>query len=306
MSSARRSRWSSWSRSLPGSCLMTSYSPSSSMAWASVFYISHEMWWGWFIRGVHHFAAQAMVVLIGPAPAPGSVGGRVSPAARVQLVVRDGPPVPDARLQPDRLPAARGTRRDTGRPRSRPTSWVGRQSPGLTCKRSWSAVPTTATRPSRGFTACTSACCPPCWSSAWRSTSALFRRHGITAPPDAEQRPTAQFWPEQLFMDTVFSAGVLSGRDFPGAGRRGSQPRRTRRSLELRLPRAAGVVFPLAVSDAQALSRQPGDHRHDRDPDGTVGRHDVLAVPGSNFAPQAGPFPGLRLRIRGCGGRAAI
>ncbi len=47
-----------------GLLLMTSYSPSSSMAWASVFYISHDMWYGWFIRGVHHFAAQAMVVLL--------------------------------------------------------------------------------------------------------------------------------------------------------------------------------------------------------------------------------------------------
>ena len=47
-----------------GLLLMTSYSPSSSTAWGSVFFISHEMWGGWFIRGVHHFAAQAMVVLL--------------------------------------------------------------------------------------------------------------------------------------------------------------------------------------------------------------------------------------------------
>ena len=47
-----------------GLLLMTSYSPSSSTAWGSVFYISHDMWGGWFIRGVHHFAAQAMVVLL--------------------------------------------------------------------------------------------------------------------------------------------------------------------------------------------------------------------------------------------------
>jgi ubiquinol-cytochrome c reductase cytochrome b subunit len=38
---------------------------------------------------------------------------------------------------------------------------------------------------------------------------ALFRKHGITAPPGADKLPTARFWPEQLFMDTVFSAGVL-------------------------------------------------------------------------------------------------
>ena len=36
---------SSWSRSFTGLLLMTSYSPSSSTAWGSVFYISHEMWW---------------------------------------------------------------------------------------------------------------------------------------------------------------------------------------------------------------------------------------------------------------------
>ncbi len=47
-----------------GMLLMASYSPSSSTAWASVFYISHEVWFGWFIRGVHHFAAQAMIVLL--------------------------------------------------------------------------------------------------------------------------------------------------------------------------------------------------------------------------------------------------
>src|SRR5262249_19349960 len=38
---------------------------------------------------------------------------------------------------------------------------------------------------------------------------ALFRRHGITAPDGAAQRPTATFWPEQLLMDTAFSAAVL-------------------------------------------------------------------------------------------------
>jgi quinol-cytochrome oxidoreductase complex cytochrome b subunit len=47
-----------------GLLLMSSYSPSSSTAWGSVYSINHEMWLGWFIRGVHHYAAQAMVVLV--------------------------------------------------------------------------------------------------------------------------------------------------------------------------------------------------------------------------------------------------
>lgn len=47
-----------------GVLLMTAYSPSSSTAWGSVYYISYEMVGGWFIRGLHHFGAQAMVVLL--------------------------------------------------------------------------------------------------------------------------------------------------------------------------------------------------------------------------------------------------
>lgn len=47
-----------------GLLLMTSYSPSSSTAWGSVWYISYKMSWGWFIRGIHHFGSQAMVVLL--------------------------------------------------------------------------------------------------------------------------------------------------------------------------------------------------------------------------------------------------
>jgi ubiquinol-cytochrome c reductase cytochrome b subunit len=38
---------------------------------------------------------------------------------------------------------------------------------------------------------------------------ALFRKHGITAPPGSEKGPVATFWPEQLFMDTVACALVL-------------------------------------------------------------------------------------------------
>jgi len=38
---------------------------------------------------------------------------------------------------------------------------------------------------------------------------ALFRRQGITPPRDNPDRPTALFWPEQLFMDTAFCAAVL-------------------------------------------------------------------------------------------------
>lgn len=47
-----------------GFFLWAAYSPSSQTAWESVYYIQHEMTGGWFLRGLHHYAAQAMVVLL--------------------------------------------------------------------------------------------------------------------------------------------------------------------------------------------------------------------------------------------------
>lgn len=49
---------------ITGILLMTVYSPSATTAWSSVWYIQTEMTAGWFIRGLHHFGAQAMVVLL--------------------------------------------------------------------------------------------------------------------------------------------------------------------------------------------------------------------------------------------------
>ena len=47
-----------------GVMLWFSYSPSTRTAWESVYFIQHEMTLGWLIRAVHHFAAQAMIVLL--------------------------------------------------------------------------------------------------------------------------------------------------------------------------------------------------------------------------------------------------
>lgn len=47
-----------------GLILWAAYSPSAQTAWESVYYIQHVMTGGWLLRGVHHFTAQAMVVLL--------------------------------------------------------------------------------------------------------------------------------------------------------------------------------------------------------------------------------------------------
>lgn len=51
-------------QAITGFFLWMAYSPSSQTAWESVYYIQHEMTLGWFLRGIHHFMAQAMVVLL--------------------------------------------------------------------------------------------------------------------------------------------------------------------------------------------------------------------------------------------------
>lgn len=49
---------------ITGICLMTAYSPSSTSAWESVYFIQYQMDFGWLIRGLHHFGSQTMVVLL--------------------------------------------------------------------------------------------------------------------------------------------------------------------------------------------------------------------------------------------------
>jgi len=50
---------------ITGLFLWMAYSPSSQTAWESVYYIQYEMTGGWLLRGIHHFMAQAMMVVMG-------------------------------------------------------------------------------------------------------------------------------------------------------------------------------------------------------------------------------------------------
>src|SRR6186997_3106670 len=49
---------------ITGIFLWMAYSPSSQTAWESVFYIQFQMTGGWLLRGLHHFTAQLMTVLL--------------------------------------------------------------------------------------------------------------------------------------------------------------------------------------------------------------------------------------------------
>jgi ubiquinol-cytochrome c reductase cytochrome b subunit len=51
-------------QAVTGVLMMTAYSPSSASAWGSVYYINNVMWMGWMIRGLHHFGASAVMILL--------------------------------------------------------------------------------------------------------------------------------------------------------------------------------------------------------------------------------------------------
>src|SRR5262245_24817734 len=51
-------------QAITGIFLWMGYSPSSQTAWESVYYIEHQMAGGSLVRGIHHFMAQAMVVVL--------------------------------------------------------------------------------------------------------------------------------------------------------------------------------------------------------------------------------------------------
>lgn len=48
-----------------GLLLMATYVPSTEGAWASVYYIQHKVASGWMVRGIHHYGAQAMIIVLG-------------------------------------------------------------------------------------------------------------------------------------------------------------------------------------------------------------------------------------------------
>src|SRR4051812_7605938 len=49
---------------ITGIFLWMAYSPSSHTAWESVNYIQNEMTGGWLLRGLHHYFAHGMTILL--------------------------------------------------------------------------------------------------------------------------------------------------------------------------------------------------------------------------------------------------
>ena len=50
---------------ITGAIMFMYYSPSTQTAWESVYFFQYEVTCGWFVRAVHHYAAQTLLVVIG-------------------------------------------------------------------------------------------------------------------------------------------------------------------------------------------------------------------------------------------------
>ena len=193
---------------ITGIFLWMAYSPSSQTAWESVYYIQNEMWGGWFLRGIHHYTAQVMnillvlhlmqVVIDGAYKAPREVNywfgllllllvlglgltGYLLPwdqkgywATKVATSIAAITPVFGAELQ---------------------KLIIGGSDYGHH----------TLTR----FFALHAGVLPAAIVVLLVGHIYLFRRHGITAK-EPKKKPDAAFWPDQVFRDAVACLAVLA------------------------------------------------------------------------------------------------
>ncbi len=193
---------------ITGLCLWSAYSPSVQHAWASVFYIEYEMFLGSLIRGLHHYAAQAMVVLMaihmmqviidGAYRAPREINFWLG-LILMQIVLA-------LALTGYLLPwdqkgyyATQVATKIMGA-----TPLVGNQLQLLV-----QGGPQYGHQTLTRFLALHAGLLPGSLVLFLVLHIALFRRHGITAT-EPYRRGTGSFWPDQILMDAVACLGVLA------------------------------------------------------------------------------------------------
>ena len=118
---------------ITGIMLAVYYQPTPDGAYQSVVNISTNVQFGWWIRSIHKWAAGGMVLLVVRPHAARLLHRRLQGAARAELADRRRAAAHHPGLRLHRLPAARGTRRPTGPPRSAPTSPARCRSSGTSC-----------------------------------------------------------------------------------------------------------------------------------------------------------------------------
>lgn len=193
---------------ITGFFLWTAYSPSAQTAWESVYFINEVMYLGNLVRGMHHFAAQAMVVLMalhlmqviidGAYKAPREINFWLG-LILMQIVL--GLSLTGYLLPWDQK-GYYATKVSTNIASATPV--VGEEIQQLVQGGSEYGHHT-LTR----FFALHTGLLPALLIAFLALHLYVFRRHGITAR-DPDRAPTTTFWPDQLLRDSVACLAVLA------------------------------------------------------------------------------------------------
>ncbi|MDZ4685545.1 MAG: cytochrome b N-terminal domain-containing protein [Planctomycetaceae bacterium] len=192
-----------------GFFLWTAYSPSTLTAWESVSYIQNEMKYGWLVRGIHHFAAQAMMILLGLHFMQVVIDGAYRAPREVnfwlglvlmQIVL--GLSLTGYLLPWDQKGyyATQVATNIVG-----VTPIVGPHVQQLV-QGGAGYGHHTLTR----FFALHAGLLPALLIVALAAHIAVFRRHGITVPKKFLAQPAAMFWPDQILRDAIACLAVLA------------------------------------------------------------------------------------------------
>lgn len=193
---------------ITGLFLWTAYSPSTTTAWESVYYIQNHMQYGWLVRGLHHFSAQAMTVLLalhlmqvvidGAYKAPREINFWLG-LILMQIVLGLGL---TGYLLPWDQKGYYATRVSTEIMGATPV--VGSQLQQLA-----QGGPEYGHHTLTRFFAMHAGILPGTLIAFLVLHIAVFRRHGITVP-DPDRAPAATFWPDQVLKDAVACLAVLA------------------------------------------------------------------------------------------------
>jgi len=194
---------------ITGFFLWTAYSPSTLTAWESVAYIQNEMSYGWLVRGIHHFAAQAMMILLGLHFLQVVIDGAYKAPREVnfwlglilmQIVL--GLSLTGYLLPWDQKGyyATQVATKIVG-----VTPGIGPQVQQVLQGGS-SYGHHTLTR----FFAFHAGLLPALLIVFLAAHIAVFRRHGITVPAKHAEKPAAMFWPDQVLRDAIACLAVLA------------------------------------------------------------------------------------------------
>jgi ubiquinol-cytochrome c reductase cytochrome b subunit len=191
-----------------GVVLWMAYSPSSQTAWESVYYLQHEMRGGWFLRGLHHYMAQAAVVLLalhlvqvvvaGAYRAPREVNFWLG-LGLMQLLLGLGM---TGYLLPWDQKGYWATKVATNLLGLAPGA-------GPVLQRLAMGGPDYGHHTLSRFFALHAGVLPALLVLVLVGHVYVFRRHGVTVAP-GPRRPDARFWPDQALRDGLAGAAVLA------------------------------------------------------------------------------------------------